>query len=83
MKRTTISLYPVSLLGIIATFGLTFGTVYGQAQTETQTHMIPLEDVPITSNCMNTEVVEADGSLKIVTHITLDSNNGFHQKNPV
>jgi hypothetical protein len=70
----------VSLLGIIVSVGLIIGPVYGQAQTETQTESIPLENVLLSGNYPNTEVVEASGTLKIITHTTLDPNGGFHGK---
>jgi len=73
----------VSLLGIIVSVGLMIGPVYGQAQTETQTETIPLEGVLLSGNCPNTEVVEASGTIKIITHTTLDPNGGFHGKTQV
>lgn len=61
-------------------FGLFIAPALGQAQTETQTESIPLENVLLSGNCPNTEVVEASGTLKIITHTTLDANGGFHSK---
>lgn len=73
----------LSLLGITVAVGLIIAPVHGQAQTETQTESIPLENVLLSGNCPNTEVVEASGTLKIITHTTLDPNGGFHGKTQV
>jgi hypothetical protein len=70
----------ISLLGIIVSVGLIIAPVHGQAQTETQTESIDLENILLSGNCPNTEVVEASGTLKIIVHTTLDANGGFHSK---
>jgi hypothetical protein len=73
----------VFTLGIIASVSLIMTPAYGQAETETHTETIPLENVLLSGSCPNTEVIEASGTLKIITHTTLDANGGFHGKDQI
>ena len=81
MNNNLNAIVVVALIATVLIGGFALTPSYGQAQTETQTLTIPLEGARLSGNCPNTEVVlVTDGTLRIISHTTLDPNGGFHGK---